>query len=63
MVLLFLMIQAFAPEHDDQKNYPLFNRLGTDAAQRRNRRASVRLMYIIVIITKGVDKDYLWGGC
>lgn len=26
------MTQAIAPEHDDQKNYPLFNRLGTAAS-------------------------------
>lgn len=28
MVLPFLMTRAIAPEHDGQKNYPLFNRLG-----------------------------------
>ena len=42
MVLLFLMTQAIAPEHDDQKNYPLFNRLGTAASATMDRRASLR---------------------
>lgn len=37
------MTPTIAPEHDDQKNYPLFNRLGT---AQRIRRASVRVVFI-----------------
>lgn len=36
------MTRAIAPEHDGQKNYPLFNRLGTAAAGRGQTR--IRIM-------------------
>lgn len=39
------MTPTIAPEHDDQKNYPLFNRLGT--AQRIDEHPCVCVLYLL----------------